>query len=190
MKNIKKEKKVVTSDTLVMLLIIGGILLVLIGFVTYNFGHSQGMADKAKQAEDAINKELTQMAENQQAMIEKYEGVYDIVTDGTTHESEDQYDLSVFKKDYPLINYSGLSNWQIILRNADGTSYVCGDSEILNKYSDKLYTYITPYNDQEEPANTLSVLLNGEIADIMLCERVYFTSQELRDAFVQAPSSN
>ena len=49
----KKEKTAVTSDKLIMLLIIGGILLALIGFVTYNFGHSQGMADKAQQAEDA-----------------------------------------------------------------------------------------------------------------------------------------
>ena len=36
------------------------------------------------ESDDVINKELTQMAENQQKMTEKYKDVYDIVTDGTT----------------------------------------------------------------------------------------------------------
>ncbi len=191
-----KNKKIITSDILVMLLIAGGIFLVLIGFVSYNFGESAGMHKQAQIQEDEINSEVLESAQNQQDMQEKYKDQFAVVVDGAqTHESENQYDLTIYKKDYPLINYGYTSgdDWQVVINldqtNPEGTSLVCADTNTLNQYCENLYTYISPHKNEVETDNAIYVFRNGQLYDMIYCERVYFTSSEFKDAFEEIPTS-
>lgn len=191
-----KEKKAITSDVLVMLIIVGAVLLVLIGVVAYNFGESSGRNKQAQLEENEINTQMQEEAQNQQEMTEKYKNQFAVVTqENSVHESEAQYDLTVYKKDYPLINYgySSGDDWQVVINldqtNPEGVSLVCADTQILNEYCEQLYTYISPHKNEIETDNAIYVFCNGQLYDMFYCERIYFTSEDFKNAFEEVPTA-
>lgn len=190
-----KTKKPVTGDQLVMWLIVGGLLLALVGFVTYNFGMSAGRKSQAQLEEDMINKEVNKTTQAQKDAQEKYKDIYEVVVpNGVVHDSEPQYDGAIYKKDYPLLNYaySEDSDWQVIINlnqtDPESMSLVCADTTVINQFCESLYTYVSPLKNQIETDNAIYVFRNGQIYELLYCERVYFTSQQFRDAFEEIPT--
>ncbi|MDD4688333.1 MAG: hypothetical protein PHE51_01115 [Eubacteriales bacterium] len=187
---VKKEKKVLSADVFVMYLIFGAIILVLVGVVTFKFGELAGVKNYVRGEEDRINKVIL----GQKELEDKYQSDFSLVVT-KEHESEKEFDETIYKKDYPLIThgYESGDQWQVVISldrdNPDGTTLVCADTELLNKYCDSLYTFVPPFKNQVQTKNAIYVFNNGIPESMIYCERVYFASQELRDGFEEIKNS-